>query len=435
MKKTMYIIVMAMLCLNFKGNSQIIKPLKIGDKIPDEIWNMQLQVVNHPKGNTTTTLKELKKKLIILDFWYTGCSACIGNFPKSLALQKDFEGEVEFLLVDFENRKKVHDFFTNRSKKEGKSFGHISVVEDTNLKKMFPHKSVPHYVWIAADGTVIATTSAKEITSSNIQNFLNKSPLDITMKVDQDLNKPLFSSEALPVKNLLQYSILVKGHLEGTGSGSRPRIKEGQIVGRLATNTSLLKLYEVCFLAFDMTYETYKLAVSVTRPDLLFQKESKLPVDQWYNENEYSFDFIVPIEKKDSLYHYMLDYLNRNSPYLGTIEKRKKKALVLVKSNSGGDFYYKTGAQQSQVTNNILKLNNVPIHYLTERLNKEFHFGLTTVDSTGYTGKINIEFKTAIHDLPSLKKELNRHGLDLIEREIMLNEFKISDRIQLNNVI
>lgn len=418
-----------MLCLNFNGNSQIIKPLKIGDKIPDEIWNMQLQVENHPKGNTTTTLKELKKKLIILDFWYTGCSACIGSFPKSLALQKEFEGEVEFLLVDFENRKKVYDFFTNRSKKEGKSFGHLSVVEDTTLKKMFPHTFVPHYVWIGADGTVIATTSEKGITSSNIQNFLNNSPLEITMKLDQNLKKPLFTSEALPVKNLLQYSILIKGYLEGTGSSNMPRIKDSQIVGRVLTNRSMLSLYETCFKAFDKTYEINKLTVSVTRPELLLREKSNLPIDQWYEENGYSLDFIVPVEKSDSLYYHMLDYLNRYSPYLGTVQKRRKKALVLVKLNSGGGFYYKTGEQQRQLTNNILKLNKVPIHYLVERLNKEFHFGLPTVDSTKYTGKINIEFKNAVHDLPSLKKELNRHGLDLIEQEVMINEFKISDRV------
>src|SRR5690606_22173725 len=45
-----------------------IKPHKIGDTIPEELWNLPMQVVNHPTGKDTITLNDYRdKKLIILD--------------------------------------------------------------------------------------------------------------------------------------------------------------------------------------------------------------------------------------------------------------------------------------------------------------------------------------------------------------------------------
>ncbi|WP_257667471.1 hypothetical protein [Parapedobacter tibetensis] len=48
-----------------------IKPLQIGDTIPEALLNLPLQVVNHPEGKETITLADYKGKLIILDFWAT----------------------------------------------------------------------------------------------------------------------------------------------------------------------------------------------------------------------------------------------------------------------------------------------------------------------------------------------------------------------------
>jgi len=65
---------MAVLCLNFsiKAQSQIsdIKPLKIGDTIPEVLWNTPLHVVNHPEGKQTITLNDYKGKFIMFDEFY-----------------------------------------------------------------------------------------------------------------------------------------------------------------------------------------------------------------------------------------------------------------------------------------------------------------------------------------------------------------------------
>ncbi|HAT92785.1 MAG TPA: TlpA family protein disulfide reductase, partial [Sphingobacterium sp.] len=48
-----------------------IKSLQIGDNIPEELWHLPLQIVNHPDRKGTTTLNDYRGKLIILDFWAT----------------------------------------------------------------------------------------------------------------------------------------------------------------------------------------------------------------------------------------------------------------------------------------------------------------------------------------------------------------------------
>src|SRR5690606_25869757 len=83
-----------------EGQTEI-KPLKVGDTIPKELWNMPLQVVNHPEGKDTITLNDYRdKKLIILDFWATWCKSCIEGFPNLSRLQKEFPEQLDVLLVN-----------------------------------------------------------------------------------------------------------------------------------------------------------------------------------------------------------------------------------------------------------------------------------------------------------------------------------------------
>src|SRR5690606_33173060 len=76
-----------------------IKPLQIGDTIPEWLWHLPLQVVNHPEGRDTITLDDYRGKLIILDFWATWCSACISAMPEANKLFKDNHTQMITLAV------------------------------------------------------------------------------------------------------------------------------------------------------------------------------------------------------------------------------------------------------------------------------------------------------------------------------------------------
>lgn len=194
-KLTIYI-AMATLCLFFKAEAQTvntlkdsIKPLKIGDQIPEALWNMPLKVVNHPEGKETVRLSDYRGKLIILDFWATWCGSCINEFPKIDLLQKRNKN-LQIILVNSikgtgDDETKIKAFFTKWSLNHQKSLVVPSVITDIILKSVFPHSLIPHYVWISADGEVKAITSSAYLTNKNIKQFINKAALSPTKKEDE----------------------------------------------------------------------------------------------------------------------------------------------------------------------------------------------------------------------------------------------------------
>src|SRR5690606_1352951 len=78
-----------------------IKPLHIGDTVPEYVWQLPLQVVNHPEGKKVITLNEYRGKMIILDFWGTFCSSCIAAMPRINEVQQQFLDKMVVLPVSW----------------------------------------------------------------------------------------------------------------------------------------------------------------------------------------------------------------------------------------------------------------------------------------------------------------------------------------------
>src|SRR3546814_7512590 len=86
-----------------------IEQLHIGDTIPEWLWQLPLQVVNHPEGRNTVTLNDYRRQLIILDCWANWCGACLNRFPKAGELQATFKNEVQFILVNASQTKRSEE--------------------------------------------------------------------------------------------------------------------------------------------------------------------------------------------------------------------------------------------------------------------------------------------------------------------------------------
>lgn len=127
-----------------EGQTEI-RPLQIGDTIPEELWNLPLQVVNHPEGKDTITLNDYRdKKLIILDFWATWCGACISMFPKMKELQNTYNQDLYVLPVSYESLEKIDGFSDRRKTANTATDDLFSVYKSVDLQKYFPHKMLPH---------------------------------------------------------------------------------------------------------------------------------------------------------------------------------------------------------------------------------------------------------------------------------------------------
>ena len=144
-----------------------IQPLQIGDHIPEELWHMPLQVVNHPDGKDTITLNDYRGKLIILDFWASYCSPCIRSIAKisSILEERDLVDEIVLIPV------LVHDT-PERGEKFLKNWNSsIWSVNDGafHLKSFFSNYISGFGAVLISDGKFVAAPSAKDISYEKLK--------------------------------------------------------------------------------------------------------------------------------------------------------------------------------------------------------------------------------------------------------------------------
>jgi len=106
--KNTFLVLLLILC-SLKGHSQV-NPIKVGQKAPPiniEKWIYpKIQVADWQNKEVP---KDLKGKIIVLDFWFTKCAPCVASIPALNHLAKQFP-EVVFLSVTFNNANEIDKF-------------------------------------------------------------------------------------------------------------------------------------------------------------------------------------------------------------------------------------------------------------------------------------------------------------------------------------
>lgn len=208
---------MAMLCLKFASAQEIIKPLKVGDQIPKYLMTLKLLRVNRLGDLETINLSENTKKLVIIDFWASWCGPCLQSLAKLDALRKDFKEHLIIIPSTYEDS----DIASKSLNSHEIDLFSISGANNGILKKYFPHRFVPHQVWIK-DGIVKAITSGSETTKINIASAIYDNQFVKHVKsdiVEFDRTAPLMTyanQKGIPVK----FNIVTTGYIEGLGSNT-----------------------------------------------------------------------------------------------------------------------------------------------------------------------------------------------------------------------
>ncbi|WP_418360862.1 TlpA family protein disulfide reductase [Sphingobacterium detergens] len=161
--------------------------LKPGDKIPDAVWNQRLELNYFNGKKKIIKFAELKGKLIILDFWSTGCPACISGIPNLELIRDRFKGEIEILMINSKRNKDTPKRIENRFKKYKTDFNYVptiaTLLDDTLFTRLFNHNTLPTQAVINAKGEFLALLSGTaQLTDRNIKKILyeNDNPLNST---------------------------------------------------------------------------------------------------------------------------------------------------------------------------------------------------------------------------------------------------------------
>ncbi|WP_044218836.1 TlpA family protein disulfide reductase [Chitinophaga pinensis] len=385
-------------------------PLKVGDPLP------MLQISSlYNYSNDVLDFSAFKGKIIILDFWATWCGPCVASLPKLDSINTTFKDSIIIIPVTYQTTNEVQKFLSKSDKLKNIKLPFIT--EDTVLHKLFPHKMIPHEVWIGKDGKVKAITEATEITEANVRQAMNNQELSLNMKEDNltfDDTKPLYTDPSILKRaSITSYSLFAE-KIPGLASSLaifRDSLDAYSVKRFVGLNVRILRLF----------YSTY----SVPRELMGAVNRKRFIVDLAGSDTndvkqlvayEFALKNAIP---QEAFFKGMLEDLNNKTPYHGHIETRIGKCWEIrqikgVNSNDSSGFRL-TGKDIDST--NLWKFANVK--KLATFLNA-FNNVEPVVDATtgSLSQSINLYMRLDINEYPNwteIRKNLKKYGLTIEE--------------------
>lgn len=419
-----------------KTNKYLIDTDKNWYNIGDQIKDVVIQNIrNYP--SKSAKISDFKGKLLILDFWSKGCSSCISAFPKMEALQKEFQGQIQILLVCKNSEEELKLLFQKSPNLKAATLP--MPLGDTVLNNLFPHTGVPYHVWIGPDGKVVGMTDGGSTNATNIKEFLETGKVNLPLRKDaisSDLFRASLIDQLLNIPDLQKYVDGGVFILKKTPY-TRPNLF-----------SSIPQLIESTFIDHDISNPIKKTIVEVKdtaniskyfppiNPDL----ESK-----WDMNNQYKIQ-ISPLtddqrnslgirNERDYIRKYLKEYILSHFGITYAIENRNVRCWVMKSTTNADNLKSKGKAKfidqdqfefidsySSLQMDGTTTLRNVRFKFIEDGIisaSKE-HFGEKDkpvfFNETGYDDSFKIDADIRFTaDLTMLNKEIAKYGLYIKE--------------------
>lgn len=409
-------------------------PPSIGEKVPD----VTIDNILHFRG-PSAKLSDFRGKLLILDFWATWCKPCVMMIPRMDSLEKQFEGHLQFLPVTYQTEKEVSVFREKLTKRTGLRIKGPEVVGDQNLKALFPHSGVPHYIWIDQDGVLRAITNLDEIRADKIKAFLSGESPVLSIKKDVErlaynrqqtaLTDFLAQNKNVPVQS--HYHALLTGYIPGLGGGSALHQPSGSSDHWRVTftNLNLQTLFANAYGKGRRFFSSSTIAVEVQDSLAFFHMGQK--ARDWMPLHCYCYELIVPSALADSGYSMMQKDLNRLfARYQATLEIRQKKVLALIRTSQADKMQSSTEAYSDGYDGFNYRLRHGKLAHFVIGLNGMYMQSspLEIVDQTSYEGYVDLDLEVKFSDLQSVNSALSKYDLKLVEKSEPREILVIRDR-------
>lgn len=394
-----------------------LKPLRQGDTVPNYKFT---NIINFK--SKTAYLNDFNNKLLILDFWSTGCASCIESWPKLEKLQTEFGDKIQILLVNpWQDETTVRKLIEKRKNAGIVNLTLPTVCKDARILELFPMKGVPHIVWIGKDKMIKHITHGDVLNSKNIQDIVNGKTIFLPEKthreIEVDHTKPLFVNGNGGDGNHLLYQSTFSKYVDGIAGAGISSIKSGGYAA-FAFNHPIIDLYR-------FAYSNYK--------DVGGRNITRLPLNKIVLHVRDTARFFSKINGEtvyDNLYVYQLISSSCESPQAlqkmmqadlkrifgleAKWEKRPVKCLVLTASDTSR-IAYREGDYLTIANDIEFRFNKISVldmmRYL-EQVVTYFHYSpYPLVDETGFSGKIGLSLECNVNDFKSLEKSLQSCGM------------------------
>ncbi|NGF56529.1 TlpA family protein disulfide reductase [Parapedobacter sp. SGR-10] len=421
MKAITNIIAVFLLCLLSMANvcTAQTNELGIGDKIPEQLW--QELNLDSKEGSKPT----------IINFWATWCLPCIKELKLLDSILKETD-RINIVSVTYEDAQKVEAFLGRNEDLKGGRLKFVTM--DTSWIKYFPHRILPHNVWIDAAGTVQYITGGDYMGRDNILAFIERKPLRVKNKNDItnfDVFKPFHMSDSE-----FEYRSIVTKRIDGIVSGHTV-----QPAGGYADKQKIVRVFHYNDLLSSMLWmavgrgrsskDHYGRMRIVTRDSLRFFNSSMAPMsfkrskynsrDELRAENNHCYELRMPRPVKDTLFYaYMLDDLKR----IFDLEVEVVEDSILCSIITADDM---SMPRQDENDSTVLKLDenglvakNVSVLFLLEYLNEQLKENIRAkpadppfIDRTGGMRiSIDLDFRQRKLTYGEIKKLIEvKHGI------------------------
>src|ERR1035437_2966064 len=146
-------------------------------EIEIKLKSIQAKSIQGEKLVDYDLIKQVKNKVVILEFWETWCGPCIQGMPHLKDLKNKFPNDLQIICVSSDDFKKT----VNYIKENQYPFDYVYDAKK-QLSSVFPHSSIPHTVVIDKKGKIKAETFPAYLTEEIIKNLISSDSIDVPFK-------------------------------------------------------------------------------------------------------------------------------------------------------------------------------------------------------------------------------------------------------------
>jgi len=426
---------------NCFAQSKKVRPISIGDKVPD----IEFKMINYK--SPTAKLSDFKGKLVLMDFWASWCFSCVLAIPKLSEIQNEFSDKVQIIYVNStestgDKQEKVQQ--TVKKYSPGGQLPFLISYNDSIAYRYFPHFSLPHYVWITPNGFVKAITDGDQVTAQNIKAILENENVELSLPVKLDYipNKLMdLGLEGPPVidEDLSFYSVFKKGKLDGLSyTNDTHETPEKNGTGRVyrgiaLRNVPLLEIFQKA--AEYLRKETKlngdfqkRLILDIKDSSKLFYDRTRMSREEWEKENLYTYELVLPEDKTQKIDEFIWRDVNLYTGFTIRIENRNRKCYIITaKDNAKTDPATARKGTSITTKDGIYHMENVPIQTFASFLDKNPRMTLPVITTITKSLNIDLSFDYEHLDLGKLRKQLAPLGLDIKESISKINVMVVNE--------